>query len=88
MRLVLAAGLFWATAPRGSRPFTIDKSVPWQKSRDSQGDAPTLEFTSSDGKSLSFELHTFESGENVYDKLVRPLENLTLVDPNLKRRRS
>jgi len=67
--------------------FTIDKSVPWQKAKDSSSEDPVLEFTSPDSKSLSCELafDTFETKENVYDKYVRALENLTLVDQDLKR---
>lgn len=67
--------------------LAVDKSVPWQKAPTSEGDAPDLEFTSADGRSLSFELvfDTFETKEDVHAKFIAGIEQLTLIDPNLKR---
>ena len=68
---------------------TTDKSVSWNKSKSSQGDEPTLEFTDGTPKSLSVELmfDGFETRDNVREKYVVPLENLTLVDQSLERPR-
>ena len=61
----------------------------WQPAADSNGigDAPALEYTAGDPKTLSFDLafDTFESKGSVHDKFVRPLEDLTAVDPSLDR---
>jgi contractile injection system tube protein len=67
--------------------ITTEASATWEPSRDSQSDAPTLEFTSGAPRSMSFELFfdTFETKDNVYDRNVRPLEELTVPDANLKR---
>ncbi|HSP17204.1 MAG TPA: hypothetical protein VLV78_20845 [Thermoanaerobaculia bacterium] len=67
--------------------ITTTAPATWEPRRDSEGDAPTLEFSSGDPKSLSFDLafDTFESKESVYDKYVRPLETLTAIDPDLQR---
>jgi contractile injection system tube protein len=67
--------------------ITTEASATWETSRQSEGDEPTLEFTSGSPKTLSVELFfdTLESKENVYDRNVRPLEELTVPDPNLKR---
>ncbi len=53
----------------------IDKSVPWQKSPTSSGDQPELQFTSAEGRSMSFELFfdEYESGGNVHAKYVEQL---------------
>ena len=66
---------------------TTERTVTWDKSRNSSGDAPDLEFTSSDGQSLSLELEfdAFETKDNVYEKFIKSLETLTLVDPVLNR---
>ena len=67
--------------------LAIDKSVPWQKHKNVEGDAPDLEFTSAEGRSMSFELvfDTFEARQDVYVKFVKPIEDLTLIDSSLKR---
>jgi len=67
--------------------ISIDKSVPWSRAADSTDDAPSLEFTAGEPKSMSFELmfDTFESRENVYQKFVASLDTLTVADPQLKR---
>jgi hypothetical protein len=38
------------------KEIQIDKSVPWQKHKDSKADEPYLEFTGAEGRSLSMEL--------------------------------
>jgi len=38
------------------KELSIDKSVPWQKHKTSESDAPTLEFTASEPKTLGVEL--------------------------------
>lgn len=59
----------------------IDKSVPWQKSPTSSGDQPELQFTSAEGRSMSFELFFdgYEKGVNVHAIYVEPLLALTRV---------
>jgi hypothetical protein len=69
------------------KEITVDKAVPWQKHKQSQGDHPTLEFTSAEPKTLTLELvfDTFEGRQNVYTTDVQRLEKLATVDPTLKR---
>jgi hypothetical protein len=69
------------------RELKLTKHVPWEKHKSSQGDSPTLEFTSADPKTLDFELSfdTFEDQTDVRDVYVGKLENLALIDPGLKR---
>lgn len=73
------------SAQYNPKELGIDKSVPWQKSPTSSGDQPELQFTSAEGRSLSFELFfdEYESGGNVHSKYVEPLLALTRVmDPS------
>jgi Contractile injection system tube protein len=67
--------------------YTTDKSVPWTKSKNTEGNTPSLEFTESDPDEFSCDLEFdgFETQENVYTKNIAPLESLIAVDPNLKR---
>jgi len=68
---------------------TTERTVTWDKTSDapSNGDDPVLAFTSSDGQSLSLDLEfdSFETRDNVYEKFIKSLETLTLVDVDLKR---
>src|SRR5688572_8842877 len=66
----------------------IDKTVPWQKHKSSKGDAPTLEFTDAEPKSLTVELlfDTFESKKDVYKEFVKKLEKMTLIVDDDKKR--
>ena len=41
------------TAMYNPKEVSIDKSVPWSKSAQSQGDLPSLEFSSADGRLMS-----------------------------------
>jgi hypothetical protein len=68
------------------KEISIDKSVPWKKHKSSEGDAPTLEFTAAEPRTLGAELlfDTFEAGTNVQN-LIAPLEKLATVDPTRKR---
>jgi len=73
------------TAMFNPKEITIDKRVPWTKSPSSKGDQPSLEFTSAEGRSMSFELFfdTFEAGTNVHTGFVENLVTLARVqDPN------
>ena len=58
----------------------VDKSVPWQKAPTSTGDQPELQFTSAEGRSMSFELFFdgYEEGRNVHGD-VEKLLNLAMV---------
>ena len=64
----------------------IEKSVPWQKHRNSEGDSPTLEFTAGDPKTLHVELmfDTFEDAGAAMAK-AQDLEVLEQIDVTLKR---
>lgn len=66
--------------------ISITKPVPWKKHKSSKGDAPTLEFTGAEPRTLEAELlfDTFQAGTNVQD-LIAPLEKLATVDPAKKR---
>ena len=69
------------------KEITTDKAVSWQSHRNSEGDAPTLEFTAGEPKALTVELmfDTFEDKSNVYDRYIGALEKLALIDEQLKR---
>lgn len=69
------------------KEITIDKQVPWQAHKNSEGDAPTLEFTAGQGKSLNCELmfDMFEDKGDVYATYISKLEKMALIDDNLKR---
>jgi hypothetical protein len=64
----------------------IDKPVPWKKHKSSESDAPTLEFTQAEPRTLHAELlfDTFEAGTSVQN-LIAPLDQLATVDPTKKR---
>ena len=73
------------TAMYNPKEIQIDKSVPWTRSRQSKGDLPSLEFSSADGRVMSFELmfDGFETGTNVHTAFVDNLVKLALVqDPS------
>lgn len=69
------------------KEITIDKPVPWQKHKNVEGDAPTLEFTAAEPKTLACELmfDMFEERGDVHAKYISQLEKLALVDSNVKR---
>ena len=67
--------------------ITIDDAAIWTRAADSNGDAPAMEYTTSEPQTLSVELFfdTFEKKEDVHDKYVQQLENLMAIDPQLDR---
>jgi contractile injection system tube protein len=69
------------TAMYNPKEIQIDKSVPWRKSPQSKGDPPSLEFWSSDGSAMSFELmfDGYETGTNVHTAFVDSLLKLAQV---------
>jgi hypothetical protein len=72
------------------KEITIDKQVPWQKHKNSEGDIPTLEFTAGEPKTLNVELmyDLFEQPDgkkDVYAEYISKLETLALIDDSLKR---
>jgi hypothetical protein len=75
------------TASYNPKEISVEKSVPWAKSAKSNVDPPDLEFTSAEGRSMSFELlfDTFESKRSVHTDFVANLMKLTLVDAAMKR---
>jgi hypothetical protein len=68
------------------KEISVDKSVPWQKHKGDTSDAPSLEFTSGDGRSISIELQfdAFESKGDVRQPISQ-LEQLTLIRDDLRR---
>lgn len=73
------------TAMHNPKELQIDKSVPWTKQAQSKGDQPSLQFTSAEGRSMSFELmfDTYETGTNVHTAFIDHLVRLALVqNPN------
>ena len=69
------------TAQYNPKEIGLDKSVPWQKGKNSKANTPDLEFTSADGRSLSVELFfdTFEEQTDVHAKYVAKLLKLAEV---------
>jgi hypothetical protein len=67
------------TAMFNPKEIQIDKSVPWQKHKNSKGDSPDLEFTSAEGRVLSMELFfdTYETGKDVYASHIKELFAMT-----------
>jgi|JI6StandDraft_1071083.scaffolds.fasta_scaffold41197_3 hypothetical protein len=63
------------TAQFNPKEVGVDKSVPWQKSPTSSGDQPEMQFTSAEGRSMSFELFfdEYETGGNVHAMYVEGL---------------
>ena len=69
------------TAMYNPKEVQVDKSVPWTKQAHSKGDQPSLEFSSADGRLMSFELmfDGFEAGTNVHTAFIQNLVKLALV---------
>jgi hypothetical protein len=69
------------------KEITIDKPVPWQKHKNVEGDAPTLEFTAAEPKTLACELmfDMFEERGDVHAKYISNLEKMALVNDSVKR---
>jgi hypothetical protein len=69
------------TAMMNPKELSVNKSTPWTKSPNSKGNVPDLEFTSAEGRSMSFELlfDTYEEGGNVHTKYVADLVKLSMV---------
>src|SRR5262245_2038397 len=63
------------TAMFNPKEVSVDKSVPWLKAPLSTGDPPSLQFSSAEGRVMSFELmfDGFESGTNVHTAFVENL---------------
>jgi hypothetical protein len=73
------------TAMFNPKEIEVDKSVPWRKSATSTGDQPELEFSSAEGRVMSFELlfDGLETKTNVHAEYVEDLQRLSRVlDPN------
>ena len=69
------------------KEITVDKPVPWQKHKNTEGDEPTLEFTAAEPRSLACELmfDMFEQRGDVYSEYISQLETLTLINEDMKR---
>jgi hypothetical protein len=69
------------TAQYNPKEVGLDKSVPWQKAKNSHANTPDLEFTSADGRSLSFELFFdgYEKNIDVHAAFVSKLLKLAEV---------
>lgn len=65
----------------------IEKSVPWNKHKNSTADRPVLEYTDPESRELTIELlfDTFEEKDSVYLLYIKYLEQLTKVIPDKKR---
>ena len=73
------------TAMYNPKEIGVDKSVPWAKTASSIGDPPELEFSSADGRTMSFELlfDGFETGTNVHTTYIATLLRLaSAIDPD------
>jgi hypothetical protein len=66
------------TAYFNPKEIQIDKTVPWQKHKDSKADEPFLEFTGAEGRQLSMEL-LFDSFEEKGKTIDGPLTDLTTM---------
>jgi hypothetical protein len=70
-----------------AKAVRIEKKVPWEARKVIGVDVPPLDFRFGEGARLSAALilDTSETKEDVYEKYVRPLENLAKVDPDRHR---
>ncbi len=80
------------TAYFNPKELTFDKAVPWALHKNTQGDSPTLEYSSSQPMMFNCELmfDCFEAdtssnptAKDVYTTYIEPLTNLVLVDSSL-----
>ncbi len=73
------------TAQFNPKEISIEKSVPWRKSSTSRSDAPEVELSSPEGRTMTFELafDTFDAKTDVHAAYLAKLVALTSVmDPN------
>ncbi|MDP4219800.1 MAG: phage tail protein [Bacteroidota bacterium] len=75
------------TAYYNPKEITIDKPVPWQKHRNSEGDRPSTEFTAGEGEALDVELmfDMFEDQKSVKPDLQHVLRWLGVEDGKFSR---
>lgn len=75
------------------KEYTVEKSVPWNPQASAGNDAPEMQFTTGQGKTLSFELF-FDTWEERKDcrtdgvggaSCTQDIEKLALIDPSLHR---
>ena len=67
------------------KEIKVDKPVPWKKAASSVSDRPSLEFTSAEGRTMTFELSfdTSDTNADVHDAYVAKLLSLAMViDPS------
>ena len=57
------------------KELQIDKTVPWQKHKDSKSDSPHLEFTGGEPMAMSFEL-LFDASEAANGDIQKQIDNL------------
>lgn len=69
------------TAQYNPKEVGINKTVQWQKHKDSKADQPHLEFAGADGRSLDLELtfDGYEAKKNVHTEYVDKLIQLSLA---------
>lgn len=79
--VIVAENGITVTAQYNPKEVGLDKSVPWQKGKNSKANTPDLEFTSADGRSLSVELFfdTYEQGTDVHATYVASLLKMAEV---------
>jgi hypothetical protein len=69
------------------KELQVDKTIPWNEHKNTEGNDSTLEFTNSKPKEMNMELmfDGFEDETDVYDEYISQIETLTMVDDSLKR---
>ena len=68
------------------KDYTVSKSVPWNPHPEAGGDAPELQFTTGQGRTLALELFfdTYEAGGSVR-AFTKALDTFSLIDVELHR---
>ena len=77
---------FQVEAQFNPKELQVDKTVSWTPSS-SHGEDPQQEFKEPQASSLSATLYfdTYESKEDVYDKYIKGLEKMVVMEPSLGR---
>jgi len=69
------------------KELQVDKTVPWNEHKNTEGNESTLEFTQSKSREMNMDLmfDGFEDETDVYDEYISQIETLTMVDDTKKR---
>jgi Contractile injection system tube protein len=70
------------------KELSVSKSIPWAKHKTSESDAPTLEFTASEPKTLDVELlfDTYEKKTSVHDEIAKLDDLCKIINKSDKKR--